>query len=319
MAERVGQGGPMDETVGATANGSGSTWTPAAPCDNTGDNSVAPGQKTQSIDNRSSVQSVNTGATAADAVATVKPLQIRGRFFTAVALRMAGEADQAFFDALDEHLRRMPHFFDHAPFVLDLEQAEGLGSADELIALIKALQRRNLSLFGVQNGTPQQVAAAARAGLIALSGGREAPLDRVGGSDGGEARRARRAEPAPVHAREPDHDLPASTTRLVTEPVRSGPTIFADCGDLVVVASVSAGAELIATGNIHVYGQRRGRALAGVAGDTSARIFCQSLDAELLAVAGLYLTSEDLDARGVRKQRVQAFLREDRLHIEALR
>ena len=177
MAERVGQGGPMDERVGAAANGSGSTWTPAAPCDNTGDNSVAPGQKTQSIDNRSSVQSVNTGATAADAVATVKPLQIRGRFFTAVALRMAGEADQAFFDALDEHLRRMPHFFDHAPFVLDLEQAEGLGSADELIALIKALQRRNLSLFGVQNGTPQQVAAAARAGLIALSGGREAPLE----------------------------------------------------------------------------------------------------------------------------------------------
>ena len=86
----------------------------------------------------------------------------------------------------------------------------------------------------------------------------------------------------------------------------------------MVVAPVSSGAELIAHGNIHVYGRLRGRALAGVNGDRSARIFCQSLDAELIAIAGLYRTSEDLGPE-VRKQRIQAFLREDTLCVEALK
>jgi septum site-determining protein MinC len=100
--------------------------------------------------------------------------------------------------------------------------------------------------------------------------------------------------------------------------VRSGQRIFADRGDLVVVASVSSGAELISHGSIHVYGPLRGRALAGVNGDRAARIFCQSLEAELVAIAGLYLTSDDLGPT-VRQQRVQAFLQDDTLRIEPLK
>lgn len=237
----------------------------------------------------------------------VKPLQLRGRFFTAVALRTSGEVDQTFFDALDDQLRRMPHFFENAPFVIDLEDVDGLEDGESMQQLVDALHRRKLSVFGVQNGTPRQEAAAARAGMISLSGGREAPLDRVRGAAKAESRKA-----------QPVAEVPGPTTRLVTEPVRSGQKIFADCGDLVVVAPVSSGAELIATGNIHVYGQLRGRALAGVGGDEEARIFCQSLDAELLAVAGLYLTSEDLDAHGLRKKRIQAFLKDEKLQVETI-
>ena len=107
-------------------------------------------------------------------------------------------------------------------------------------------------------------------------------------------------------------------TRLITDPVRSGQKVFADRGDLVVVGPVSSGAELVAVGNIHVYGALRGRALAGVNGDETARIFCQSLEAELLAIAGLYRTSEDLEA-GIRKARIQAFLKDDRLAVEPLK
>ena len=117
--------------------------------------------------------------------------------------------------------------------------------------------------------------------------------------------RRRRAEPAPA-------------TLLITEPVRSGQRIFADRGDLVVVASVGSGAELIAQGNIHVYGRLRGRALAGVNGDKTARIFCQSLEAELVAIAGLYQTSDDLDP-AVRQRRVQAYLKEQTLCVEPLK
>ncbi len=88
----------------------------------------------------------------------------------------------------------------------------------------------------------------------------------------------------------------ALKTRLVTEPVRSGTQIYARGSDLIVTASVSPGAELVADGNIHVYGALRGRALAGAGGDEAARIFCTRLEAELVSIAGRYLVSEHLPA-----------------------
>jgi septum site-determining protein MinC len=100
--------------------------------------------------------------------------------------------------------------------------------------------------------------------------------------------------------------------------VRSGQRIFAESGDLVVVASVSSGAEVVARGNIHVYGRMRGRALAGVSGDQKARIFCQSLEAELIAIAGLYQTSDGIGP-SLRNQRVQAFLEDGALRVEPLK
>ncbi|MBK3775121.1 septum site-determining protein MinC, partial [Azospirillum brasilense] len=102
---------------------------------------------------------------------------------------------------------------------------------------------------------------------------------------------------------------------LVTEPVRSGQQIYAEKTDLVITAPVSPGAEVVADGNIHVYGALRGRALAGVSGDTNARIFCHSLEAEVVSVAGLYRVSEDF-GNDVLKKPVQIFLRDGYLHME---
>jgi septum site-determining protein MinC len=229
------------------------------------------------------------------------PLQVRGRSFTAVVLRVIGAADQAFYEALGSLMRQAPHFFVNAPLVLDLEQAAGLQAKADFVKLVRALRARKLSAIGIQNASAEQGVAAFGAGLVTLQGGREAPLERGG-----------RPVPVPPAAPEP------APTLLVTEPVRSGQRIFADRGDLVVVASVSSGAELIAHGNVHIYGPLRGRALAGVNGDRSARIFCQSLEAELIAIAGLYRTSDDLGP-GVRQQRVQAFLQDDTLCVEPLK
>ncbi|MCA8883450.1 MAG: septum site-determining protein MinC [Rhodobacteraceae bacterium] len=251
------------------------------------------------------MQPVRTEEAAVEAVAAIKPFQIRGRLFTAVALRLSAGPDQDFYDALDAELRRMPHFFDSAPFVLDLAQCQDLADRDAFVALIEGLRRRNLAVFGVQNGTSAQTALAVQLGLLSLSGGRDAPLDRV----------ERKERPAPKQAAPLRPTAPA--TLIVSEPVRSGQKVYADRGDLVVVASVSSGAELVAAGNIHVYGQLRGRALAGANGNESARIFCQSLDAELLAVAGLYLTSEEMDP-ALRRARAQAYLANDKLCLEAL-
>ena len=104
---------------------------------------------------------------------------------------------------------------------------------------------------------------------------------------------------------------------MITQPVRSGQQVYAPGGDLIVLAPVSAGSELLADGHIHVYGPLRGRALAGVRGDTNARIFCQSLEAELVSVAGQYKVAEDL-RRQQWKEAVQISLEGDSLKIEAL-
>ncbi|MDF2231475.1 septum site-determining protein MinC [Albimonas sp. CAU 1670] len=231
---------------------------------------------------------------------------MRGRFLTAVALPVGGPPGLAYLSALDDLLRQSPGFFSDAPLVLDLAQAEGLDADGPFVALLRDLRARGLNPFAVQNATEAQGAAASRAGLANLPAGRDAALPR---------------KPAPVEASpEPDPEPvdPGPGTVLVTEPVRSGQRIYAERGDVIVVGSVSSGAEIIAHGNVHVYGRLRGRALAGVHGDASARIFCQSLEAELIAIAGLYKTREEI-GDGYVQQPVQAFLEDDALRIVTLK
>ncbi|KJK00699.1 septum formation inhibitor [Pseudomonas sp. 21] len=128
-------------------------------------------------------------------------------------------------------------------------------------------------------------------------------------------------EAAPEAAAEKPAEPPAPVvrpTKLVTTPVRGGVQIYAAGGDLIVLAPVSPGAELLADGNIHVYGPMRGRALAGVKGDTSARIFCQQLAAELVSIAGNYKVAEDLRRSPQWGQAVHVSLSGDVLNITRL-
>ncbi|WP_342745319.1 septum site-determining protein MinC [Puniceibacterium sediminis] len=237
----------------------------------------------------------------AEARTSVRPIQIRGRFLTAVALRVdGGPPDDAFYAGLDDLLRQRPHFLVDAPLILDLDGAEGLTDPDDLRQLVENLKARKFMAFGVQNASDAQLAAATEAGLIPVPPGRDAPL----------------RDERPDRRRTTER-TPSAATRVVTTPVRSGQTVVADHGDLVVIGPVASGAELIARGNIHVYGTLRGRAMAGCHGDLSARIFCQSLDAELLAIAGLYRTSENLEHE-VHKRNVQVFLQDERLCVETL-
>ena len=110
---------------------------------------------------------------------------------------------------------------------------------------------------------------------------------------------------------------PRSQARIVDQPVRSGQQCVSKHGDLILLSPISPSAELIANGNIHVYGTLRGRALCGVHGDTSARIFCSSLEAELVSVAGHYKLLEEVPA-AVQNRPVQISLQDDQLLIEPL-
>jgi septum site-determining protein MinC len=103
----------------------------------------------------------------------------------------------------------------------------------------------------------------------------------------------------------------------VDSPVRSGQTVSFPHGDVTIIGSVASGAEVIAAGSIHIYGALRGRAIAGSTGSAKARIFCGKLEAEFLAIDGLYRTADDLEAQ-IRGKPVQAWLDGDQMKITAL-
>jgi len=229
---------------------------------------------------------------------------VQGALFTVMVVRAGMLRDPAFAHELAQQIERSPRFFQNAPVVLDLSGAEGFAAAADFTQAATELREHTLALVGVQNAEPAQVAAAAAAGLASF-----AP------SPGQSGRRPARPAAASVAAPAPAAPPPARpAARLVTTPVRSGTQIYARGTDLIVTASVSPGAELVADGNIHVYGPLRGRALAGASGDTAARIFCSRLEAELVSIAGNYLVSDQLppEHRGFP---VQIALVDDRLTV----
>ncbi|WP_080361841.1 septum site-determining protein MinC, partial [Bordetella pertussis] len=129
-----------------------------------------------------------------------------------------------------------------------------------------------------------------------------------------------RAARETTEANRPTATPPQSSSALViTKPLRSGQRVYARHTDLIVIGMVSQGAEVIADGNVHVYGPLRGKAMAGARGDTSARIFTTQLDAELLAVAGVYRVVEDKLDRALHNQPALVRLDGDTLRIEALK
>lgn len=129
-----------------------------------------------------------------------------------------------------------------------------------------------------------------------------------------------RAASSTTSAPSPTPAAPQSSSALViTKPLRSGQRVYARHTDLVVIGMVSQGAEVIADGNVHVYGPLRGKAMAGARGDTSARIFTTHLDAELLAVAGVYRVVEDKLDKSLQNQPALVRLDGDTLRIEALK
>jgi septum site-determining protein MinC len=235
------------------------------------------------------------------------PFQVRGSLQTVLALRLLALDDTNFIPLLLDKVAHSPDFFRNAPLVLDVGALLDQQPLDFEL-LVDHLRQHRLMLVGIQNGSPEWNEAAMRAGLAVFGPGStsrgpvEAPA------------RGSAATPASIVAIAPV--AKARPAQVITEPVRGGQQIVTD-GDLVVMAPVSAGAELAATGHIHIYGTLRGRAFAGIEGDEAALIFCDQLEAELLSVAGVHLVAEGIDSRFQRK-RVRVELDGERLVIHTL-
>lgn len=194
---------------------------------------------------------------------------------------------------LAEKVDQAPDFFQNAPVVIDLQSLNGSAEPVDFALLIGLMRGHGLLPVGVRGGDAKQNEMAAAMELALLS------------------------EDRPKRAPEQKSKEQAALTKsyLHMQPVRSGQRLYAQGRDLIVVAPISSGAEILADGNIHVYGSLRGRALAGVKGDSSARIFCKNLDAELVAIAGNYRVNEDLNDE-VRTKAVQIYLEGHRLRFD---
>lgn len=192
--------------------------------------------------------------------------------------------------ALEALTGNHPDFFEGELSVLDFGEAEALADEVDWAALVALLRQSGLHAIATRGLAEKHALAAADAGLPVVhadSLGKARPRP-------GEAPAAPPAPPAPPARAETPPVPPEAAPRTVTldKPLRSGQRFYAKGCDLIVTAMVSAGAEVIADGNIHVYAPLRGRALAGASGDRTARIFTTSLEAELVSVAGIYRTFE---------------------------
>ena len=227
--------------------------------------------------------------------------QIRGQLHAFLALRLIAPSDDRFFPKLQSVIAATPGFFRYAPVVLDAAPVVDQEPPD-LAEFVRRLREHELVPIGIQNGSEawNRAAVDASLGVLPAAWG---------------AHRERREPPPATAAAEPVRRHRPSL--IVSEPVRAGQQIYAENGDLVVLALVSPGAELLADGHIHVYGTLRGRAHAGLGGDEGARIFCQSLEAQLVSVAGSYLVSDEIDET-FHKRRVQVRCHQRSLVIEPL-
>ena len=236
--------------------------------------------------------------------------QLKGSMLAITVMELAHNDLERLDRQLADKVAQAPNFFQNTPLVMALDKLpEGEGELD-LPALMEICRRHGLRTLAIRASREQDVAAANALDLPVLppSGARERPIDPV------EPGAVKNEEKAPEKPPEPV----VRPTKLVTTPVRGGQQVYAPGGDLVVLAPVSPGAELLADGNIHVYGPMRGRALAGIKGNTQARIFCQQLAAELVSVAGQYKVAEDLRRDPSWGHSVQVSLSGDVLNITRL-
>lgn len=241
-----------------------------------------------------------------DVLTQPRPIRLKGRSFLALALTPELPFED-WLARLDDLAARSAGFFLRRPVLLDVD---GLDiDRSQLRDLVEQLGRRSVRIMGIEGARPSLLGADLPPGL---ADGRpvsdfEAPVAE------------KEDEAATPQSTAPIVPQPAKATpsMIVTEPVRSGQSIFFPEGDVTLVGSVASGAEIVAGGSIHIYGTLRGRAMAGTMGNASARIFCRKLEAELISIDGYYKTAEDMEP-GLRGKAVQIWLEDDAIKTETL-
>ena len=210
---------------------------------------------------------------------------------------------------LQTRLGDTPDFFDNDPVLVDLQHLEEQAGPLDLPALVQLLRSFRMNPVALRPNNAANEAAAILAGLFLTTEARTLPQNPA------TQEVVREVEVIREVVREV---ASGGSAMVVDKPLRSGQHLYAKGRDLVMLAMVNPGAEIMADGHIHVYAPLRGKAIAGAKGDTSARIFTNSLEAELLSIAGVYRTSDAPLPKEVAGKAAQVCLVGDKLVMLAL-
>jgi len=217
-------------------------------------------------------------------------LQLKSDFVPLTVIQLKNSDLKKIEGQLAVTLKQVPHYFSQTPVIIDVESVRDIADLD-MKGLCELLKKYKIVPVGIK-GLPQaEKWRAEEQGLMCLSSTTTIPK-------------------SPTRA--------PKGTKIMTQPIRSGTQIYARESDLVILSSVNVGAECMADGNIHIYGPLRGRALAGVSGNIHAHIFCKTVEAELIAIAGYYLVKENIVAPESSTGMYHIFLKAEQLHIEEI-
>lgn len=241
---------------------------------------------------------------------SVKALEFKGRMLSVSRLRVLQPDPLAVEAQIRDFASQMPPAMQGMPVVIEADQPLELGG------IIGALRAAGLQPLGVSDGPLNDSARAWGLAVLPPESGKGRPLPQPTAEAVAPPVQAAPPPPAPPPP-PPAVAAVRKSTRIVTEPVRSGQQIYAAAADLVVMNVLSAGAEVVADGCVHVYGAARGRVIAGASGDVNARLFCRRFEAELVAIAGVYAVADQMQG-DLRGKPVQAWLADGKLKIEKL-
>ena len=228
------------------------------------------------------------------------PCELKSSVLTLPVLKLHDTDIDQIVEHLSQKTREAPGFFHNTPIVIDLTPLEQSSAEVNFPFLIGRMRGLGMQPIGIQGGSAAQRESAE---LMEL-----AVLGRTGAGN---------KAPSKKEEKSPNETASSKNTLLIDQPVRSGQRIYASGADLIVTAQVSSGAEIFADGNIHVYGTLRGRAMAGIKGDATARIFCRNLNAEMVSIAGRYKVSEDLAGQHWGAS-IQIYLQGNKLVVEPI-
>jgi septum site-determining protein MinC len=253
-----------------------------------------------------------------------------------MALVLAPEVPlPAWLTALDAQMGRSPNFFDARPVVIDLG---GIPREQEGVAeFLHLLEQRGIRIIGTEGAHPSWTGIEAWGRPLPANARPGKPIElpdavptREGASSAGQPTQPPALEALPPESgssesassesgspESPGGGAGERNALVLDQPVRSGQSVVFERGDVTVLGSVASGAEVMAGGSVHIYGTLRGRAIAGLGGNSSARIFCSKLQAELLAIDGVYQTADDMPAKIVGKA-VQVWLDGEQMKITVL-
>ena len=237
---------------------------------------------------------------------------LKGSSFTFSILQLFNSDIQQALNYLQDKVRQAPNFFKFAPLVINIEHVADEVDYNKLRDGIERLQMRVVGVAGWRDENDK--ARIFAAGLAALQVGTSAKGSAAKSADVSTSSATTNNVKPVEKTRKDEAHLPAMVVRT---PVRSGQQIYAKNRDLVVLGSVSNGAEIISDGSVHVYGTLRGRVIAGVSGHPDAQVVCHNLQAELCSIAGSYWLSEQIEER-YWQQAVVIRKQDDGLEIEPL-